>query len=105
MKRKLTNSKALLLLLVLVMCFVFPMKAQNNDAFLRNDKLYGDRDAGAIGGYIIGTQGFGSDVFGGYNISTQQFGQELPLGSGLLILLGAGACYIKRKKTLADGLQ
>ena len=98
MKRKLTNSKALLLLLVLVMCFVFPMKAQNNDVFLRNDKLYGDRDAGAIGGYFIGTQIFGSDVYGGFNITTQQFGQDLPLGSGLWIMVGAGLGYAARKR-------
>lgn len=101
MKRKLTNSKALLLLLVLVMCFVFPMKAQNNDAFLRNDKLYGDRDAGAIGGYFIGTQIFGSDTYGGFNIYTQQFGYEeieTPLGSGCLVLTLAGAAYAIRKR-------
>lgn len=95
--KKLTNSKALLLSLVLVVCFVWPMKAQKNDDFFRNDMLYNDRN-GTFGGYNVGTQVFGSDVSGGYNITTQQFGQEAPLDGCLLIMLGAGAVYAARKR-------
>ena len=95
--RKLANSKALPLLLVLVVCFVLPIRAQYNDNFFRNDELYNDRE-GAIGGYNIGTQGFGSDTNGGFNITTQVFGQEMPLGSGLLIMIGAGVVYAIRKR-------
>lgn len=102
MMKKLTNSRALLILLVLVVCFVLPMKAQNCDGFFHNDELYNDRN-GTIGGYNIGTQGFGSDVYGGFNITTQHFGQEAPLGSGLLIMLGAGTVYAVKKHKRKGG--
>ena len=95
--KKLTNSKALLLLLVLMSCFVWPMKAQKSDGFFRNDELYNDRN-GTIGGLNIGTQGFGSDENGGFNIATQVFGQEAPIGGGLLIMLGAGTVYAVKKR-------
>ena len=49
-------------------------------------------------GYNIGTQHFGSDENGGFNITTQVFGQEMPLGSGLLIMLGAGTVYAVKKR-------
>ena len=43
-------------------------------------------------------QGFGNDIEGGF--IHQPFGNDAPLGSGLLILLSAGASYAawKRKK-------
>ena len=44
------------------------------------------RSGAGQGGYNIGTQLFGDDIFGGFNISTQQFGEEAPLGSGWLVL-------------------
>ena len=93
--------KNTIFLFVLAACFVLPMKAQQSDGFFRKEALYENRD-GAVGGYNVGTQGFGSDVNGGYNIGTQQFGQELPLDEGLLVMAAAGACYAarKRKKTL-----
>ena len=50
------------------------------------------------GGYNIGTQHFGYDVFGGFDISTQLFGQEAPLGSGWLVLTIAGVAYAFRKR-------
>ena len=97
MMRKLTNSRALLLLSVLVVCFVLPIRAQYNDNFFHDEDLYYDRE-GAIGFYNIGTQGFGSDENGGFNITTQHFGQELPLGEGLLIMIGAGTVYAVKKR-------
>ena len=51
------------------------------------------------GGYNITTQQFGSDENGGYNITTQQFGQETPVGSGLAILVMAGAGYAACKRS------
>ena len=97
MMKKLTNSKALLLSLVLVMCLVLPIRAQKSDGFFCNDELYNDRN-GTVEGLSIGTQGFGSDENGGFNITTQVFGQETPLGSGLLIMLGAGTVYAVKKR-------
>ena len=51
-----------------------------------------------LGGYNIGTQHFGDDVFGGFNIGTQLFGEEAPLGSGWLVLTIAGVAYAFRKR-------
>ena len=51
-----------------------------------------------LGGYNIGTQHFGDDIFGGFNIGTQQFGEEAPLGSGWLVLTIAGVAYAFRKR-------
>ena len=76
MMKKLTNSKALLLSLVLVMCLVLPIRAQKSDGFFRNDELYNDRN-GTVEGLSIGTQGF---------------------GCGLLIMLGAGTVYAVKKR-------
>ena len=95
--RKLANSKALPLLLVLVVCCVMPIRAQYNDNFFHNEDLYFDR-GGAIGVYNIGTHGFGYDTNGGFNITTQHFGQELPLGEGLLIMICAGTVYAVKKR-------
>lgn len=96
--KKLPNRKVLLLLLVLTACFVSPVRAQYSDGFFRNNELYNDRD-GVLGGYNIGTQIFGSDVYGGYNITTQVFGQEAPLGGGLVVLAITGVTYaIKKRK-------
>ena len=95
--KKLPGRKALLLLFLFTACFVLPIKAQYNDNFFHDEDLYYDRE-GAIGFYNIGTQGFGSDENGGFNITTQHFGQELPLGEGLLIMIGAGTVYAVKKR-------
>ena len=95
--KKLPGRKALLLLFLFVACLVLPIKAQYKDAFFRNDALYENRD-NSFGGYNIGAQVFGSDVYGGFNITTQQFGNEAPLTGGMLILLGAGVVYAIRKR-------
>ena len=56
------------------------------------------RSGAGQGGYNIGTQHFGDDIFGGFNISTQLFGEEAPLGSGWLVLTIAGVSYAFRKR-------
>ena len=94
--KKLPHKKALLILFLFTARLVLPVKAQYNDAFFRNDALYENRDK-SLGGYYIGTQIFGSDVYGGFNITTQQFGYEAPLTGGMLIMLGAGVVYAIRK--------
>ena len=53
---------------------------------------------GSAGGYNLFNQQFGSDVEGGYELYNQTFGQQLPLGSGLLILTAAGVGYALKKR-------
>ena len=60
---------------------------------------YGMLDRGGSGNYSLSNQQFGSGTNGGYELTNQTFG-ETPLGSGLLVMLAAGAGYatIKSKK-------
>lgn len=92
-------SKNILLLPLFILCFVSTMTAQNNDGFIYDFKKEQYRDINT-GGYMIGTQPFGSGVLGGFIITPQVFGQEMPLDGGLLIMALAGAAYSfkKRKK-------
>ena len=53
--------------------------------------------SGATGGYNLHNQQFGSEENGGYNLYNQSF-EEVPLGSGLLILMAAGAGYALKKR-------
>ena len=94
--KKLLNRKVLLLLLMLTMGFVLQMKAQKSDVFFQVDEVYQDRTEGSSL-YILTNQHFGEDEYGGYNLYNQQFGAEVPLGSDLLIMIGAGICYTMRK--------
>ena len=50
------------------------------------------------GFYNLYNQQFGDNQYGGYNLYNQTFGQEVPLGSGLLILSVAGAGYALCKR-------
>ena len=95
--KKLTNSRALLILLVLTVSFVLPMKAQKNDGFFRNDMLYENR-ADGYSIYNLTNQHFGDSEIGSFNLFNQTFGSTTPLGDGMLIMLGAGACYAVRKR-------
>ena len=95
--KKLVNSKALLILLMIVMCFALPTHAQKKDAFFDNDINITRNDN--FGNYNIGSQIFGSDEYGGFNITTQVFGQETPLDGGLAVLAITGVAYaIKKRK-------
>ena len=95
--KKLTNSRALLLLLVLTVCLVLPMKAQKSDGFFRNDELYESRDEGGLY-FNLTNQHFGDEDNITYHLYNQYFGQTVPLGEGLLIMIGAGTCYVARKR-------
>ena len=48
-------------------------------------------------GYSITNQTYGSDA-DGFGITNQTYGQDAPLGSGLLIMAVAGACYAGMKR-------
>ena len=96
----LSKQKAWMLSFLLVLFFMKPINAQKSDSFFHDYTETNYRNINT-GGYLIGTQNFGSDL-GGYNISTQSFGNDLPLSGGLLIMVGAGSMYaaLKRNKKL-----
>ena len=91
--------KALLLSLMIMAGLVLPVRAQHNDAFFHQNEEYEDRDEGS-GAFNLANQHFGDSENGGFDLYNQQFGADVPLGGGLLIVLGAGVCYaaIKRKR-------
>ena len=95
--KKLTNSKALLLSLVLVMSLVLPMRAQQSDGFFRNDVWYDFRADDDIY-FNLTNQHFGDEYNTTFQLYNQHFGQTLPLGEGMLIMIGAGVCYVVRKR-------
>ena len=82
--KKQKTLKALVLTVAMAAGMLLPMtmNAQNDDFFRGSDEMT-NREAEAI------------SVTGG--ITNQQFG-EAPLGSGLLILVAAGAGYVALKK-------
>jgi uncharacterized membrane protein len=53
-------------------------------------------DRGTTGSGIT-NQTYGSDA-DGFGITNQTYGQDAPLGSGLLIMVLAGACYAGMKR-------
>ena len=55
-------------------------------------------DSESFMGYNLYNQQFGDNQYGGYNLYNQTFGQEVPLGSGCLILAIAGAGYALSKR-------
>ena len=111
MNKTSVKRKAIVLLLVLAMGVPLPVNAlaqgyaRHGGLFDYYDWLYmkeGERSLlrhnDAVGGYTLYNQQFGSDQEGGYELYNQTFGQEVPLGSGLLILTAAGASYAIRKR-------
>ena len=58
--------------------------------------------AAGLGYYNLYNQQFGDNQYGGYNLYNQTFGQEVPLGSGWLILTAAGAAYALKKRINND---
>lgn len=91
-------TKAMLLIWLLAVCSVMTMHAQKSDGFFRNNELYNDRTNGiGIGGASLEyptldplNPGFG---MGG---ATEE--DPTPIGSGLVILLAAGAGYALRNR-------
>lgn len=84
--KKLSRLKALLLSLMMVVCFVLPSSAQKSDGFFKaNDDIYNDRSSVTIS----------SGSSGG--LQTDDL-SEVPVGCGLLILTAAGAGYALTKR-------
>ena len=75
--------------------------AQKSDGLFLGYESYANRGEDNSAFYLT-NQFFGSDANGGFNLSNQQFGAELPLGGGMLIMLGAGAVYALRKRKTID---
>ena len=82
--KKQKTLKALVLTAVLAFGMLLPMTTNaQNDGFFRNlNEDYDNRD--------------GETIITGSGITNQQFGA--PLGSGLLVLVAAGAGYVALKK-------
>ena len=79
--KKTTTLKALVLSMIMTLGLVMPMMAQTDNFFKSNNEdIYENRD------------GEGTSITGN-NITNQQFGQTVPVGSGLLIMVAAGAGY------------
>lgn len=98
MKKEKNGVKATLLSLVMAVCLMLPMSlmAQRSDGFFKssNNDVYNNRDTdGIILGMTLG------------NPTTEDPTSEAPLGSGLLIMVAAGAGYAlaRRKKAVREG--
>lgn len=94
---KLSNWKTLLVFVLFVTCLELPASAQKSDIFFRPEASYDNRNEGSIF-YNLTNQHFGDEDNVTYYLYNQQFGQTAPLGEGLLIMMGAGACYVIRKR-------
>ena len=112
MKNQKKHLKPLALSLALAVGLLWPMAVNAQNYVLYDDglfsrgpkvKSYNDHSffRGVTGdntvGYLIHNQQFGSDQNGGYNLYNQSF-EEVPMGSGLLILTAAGAGYALKKR-------
>ena len=102
--------KKLTFTFVLFLCIAFGASAQEDGGLfglgpVSSDLEYSERSGlfnpTAMGGYNLYNQYFGSDTYGGYNLYNQTFGQEVPLGSGWLVMTAVGVGYAlkKRKKS------
>ena len=82
-------------LTMLLLGLLVPITAlsQKSDDYFHAYDTYESRDVS--NNFILVNQNFGE---GGFNLSNQLFGSDLPLGSGLLVLFGAGAVYAVRKR-------
>lgn len=102
------KKKTLLLTLALLAGLLGPMdlNAQESGALGRGEDAesignFSLFDRGSLGGgFNLFNQQFGEDEEGGYELYNQTFGQDsdTPLGSGLLILVAAGASYAFKKR-------
>lgn len=100
---KLSNWKTLLVFVLFVTCLELPASAQKSDIFFRPEASYDNRLEGNSF-YNLTNQFFGDEDNVTYYLYNQQFGQTVPLGEGLLIMMGAGTYYVvkKRKQTNKD---
>ena len=105
-KRKL---KTMALMVAIAAGVLLPRTVSAQDLFSGNpinNQIFGASNAGGIDNQIFGASNQGNidnQVFGATNtgnITNQTFGNKLPLGSGILIMVAAGAGYaaLKRKR-------
>lgn len=101
MKTRMKTLKAFVLFLGLLMLTATQMNAQN-----KGGGLFGMGPSGEASphrsllnpsGGNITNQTYGSDA-DGFGITNQTYGLDAPLGSGLLIMAVAGACYAGMKR-------
>lgn len=100
--KKTTTLKALVLSAIMTLGLALPMMAQS-DGFFRTADDYTDRASSSW--YLI-NQTFGENpgTIANGGLNTQQFGST-PLGSGLLIMVAAGAGYVAvRRKRARKGM-
>ena len=105
MKREKKKLKTMTLSAMMAAGMLLPTKAMAQ--FSKNENFFESSGGGSRSGgteyYNLSNQQFGAGSSSdGYNLSNQQFGAApVPLGSGLLIMVAAGAGYaaIKRKKS------
>ena len=92
--KKTTTLKALVLSMIMTFGLVMPMAAQTDNFFKsNNDDIYENRDGDPTAVNVSG------------GITNQQFGQTVPVGSGLLIMVAAGASYaVVRRKRVRKGM-
>ena len=109
MKREKRKLKLMALSAVLAAGMLLPCTMKAQDLFSGNpinNQTFGASNAGGIDNQIFGASNSGNidnQTFGASNegnITNQVFGNRLPLGSGILIMVAAGAGYaaIKRRR-------
>ena len=91
-------TKAMLLLWLLAACSVMTMHAQKSDGFFRNEELYNDRTNGICIGGASPEYPTLDPLNPGFGMGGATEEDPTPLGSGLVILLAAGAGYALRNR-------
>lgn len=94
MKNNNKKKKAFVLSVAMAALMLSPM---TSNAQYREDR-YGLQDWGQTS--LLGKQGTGGtrEQEEGYSITNSGIGETVPLGSGLVILMGAGLGYVALKK-------
>ena len=110
MKNTTRKLKTMALMVSMAVGVLLPRTVGAQDLFSGNpinNQTFGASNAGGIDNQIFGASNSGNidnQVFGATNtgnITNQTFGNKLPLSSGILIMVAAGAGYaaLKRKKS------
>lgn len=104
--RSKTKKGTIMLILVMIACLLsIPLKSQEQNG--KYGGLFGTEDHTESFGLLgrggsslydgFSLQNFGED---GNDLTLQTFGEEVPIGSGMLILIAAGIGYAKRKTSI-----
>ena len=101
-----TKKGTIILILVMTACSLsIPLKSQEQDR--KNGGLFGMEDHTESFGLLdrggsslydgFSLQNFGED---GNDLTLQTFGEEVPIGSGMFVLIVVGIGYAKRKASI-----